>query len=157
MEQMKPRALSGEASSATKPPEAKAEVNDTNAVGTQTEHQMASRSSNADTSTGKPSRFTFRVFVPFLVLLMAAAILLFTSSSWNSWGSAQDSQITDDAYLRADITPLSTKVSDTVTRVAVEDYQHVKAGDLLVQLKDSDYRAQVGQAEAGVRGAQAAF
>ena len=39
----------------------------------------------------------------------------------------------------------------------VSDYQHVKAGDLLVQLKDDDFHAQVSQAEAGVAAAKAAI
>src|SRR5207247_2053469 len=64
---------------------------------------------------------------------------------------------TDDAYVRADVTPLSTKISGIVSVVAVEDYQQVKAGDLLVQIKDDDFRAQVEQAEAGVLAAQAAL
>jgi membrane fusion protein (multidrug efflux system) len=66
-------------------------------------------------------------------------------------------QKTDDAILRADITPLSTRVSGTVVQVAVGDYQRVKAGDLLVQLKDDDFKAQVAQAEAGVAASQAAL
>src|SRR5262249_4790531 len=70
---------------------------------------------------------------------------------------AQTVQKTDDASLRADITPLSTRVSGTVVQVAVEDFQPVKAGELLVQIKSNDYRAQVGQAAAGVRGGQAAL
>jgi membrane fusion protein (multidrug efflux system) len=52
--------------------------------------------------------------------------------------------------LRADLTPLSTKVAGLVATVAVSDYQAVKSGDMLVQLRDDDFRAQVQQAEAGV-------
>jgi len=52
---------------------------------------------------------------------------------------------------------LSTRVSGTVAQVAVNDYQKVKAGDLLVQIKDDDYRAQVEQAQAAVRAAEAAI
>jgi membrane fusion protein (multidrug efflux system) len=44
-----------------------------------------------------------------------------------------------------------------VAQVAVTDYQRVKAGDLLVQLKDDDFKAQVAQAQAGVAAAQAAL
>lgn len=98
-----------------------------------------------------------RRFVPLLVLLIAAAILFLIIFNWNSWVGRQGNQKTDDAYLRADITPLSTRVSGTVTEVAVEDYQKVKAGDLLVQLKDDDYRAQLEQAEAAVEAARAAL
>jgi membrane fusion protein (multidrug efflux system) len=38
-----------------------------------------------------------------------------------------------------------------VAAVAVSNYQAVKAGDLLVQLRDDDFRAQVQQAEAAVQ------
>src|SRR6185369_8943353 len=84
-------------------------------------------------------------------------ILFLIVTNWNTWTGGRGSQKTDDAYLRADITPLSTRVSGTVTKVAVEDYQSVKAGDLLVQLKDDDYRAQVEQSEAAVQAAHAAL
>jgi membrane fusion protein (multidrug efflux system) len=98
-----------------------------------------------------------RRLVPVLVLLLAAALLLVITTNWNAWVGSRGSQKTDDAYLRADITPLSTRVSGTVTQVAVEDYQKVRAGDLLVQIKDDDYRAQVEQSEAAVQGANAAL
>jgi membrane fusion protein (multidrug efflux system) len=98
-----------------------------------------------------------RRMVPVLVLLLAAALLLVITTNWNAWVGSRGSQKTDDAYLRADITPLSTRVSGTVTQVAVEDYQKVRAGDLLVQIKDDDYRAQVEQSEAAVQAANAAL
>jgi membrane fusion protein (multidrug efflux system) len=41
--------------------------------------------------------------------------------------------------------------------VSVSDYQPVKAGDLLVQLRDDDFRAQVQQAEAAVLSGQDAL
>ena len=100
---------------------------------------------------------SLRRFAPVLILLIAATILLLITTNWNTWVGGSGSQKTDDAYLRADITPLSTRVSGTVTKVAVEDYQSVKAGDLLVQIKDDDYRAQVEQSEAAVEAAQAAL
>jgi len=65
-------------------------------------------------------------------------------------------QETDDAYLHADLTPLSTKVAGLVASVTVSDYQAVKAGDLLVTLRDDDFMAQVHQAEASVAAADAA-
>ena len=102
-------------------------------------------------------RASLRRFAPILVLLLGAALIFVIISNWNSWVGSSGSQKTDDAYLRADITPLSTRVSGTVTQVAVEDYQSVKAGDLLVQVKDDDYRAQVEQAEAAVQAANAAL
>src|SRR3954471_9455628 len=78
--------------------------------------------------------------VPGLVLLMAAGILLMITGNWNSWASDRTEQKTDDAYTRADLTPLSTKAAGLVATVAVSDYQAVKTGDLLVQLRDDDFR-----------------
>ena len=95
--------------------------------------------------------------VPLLILLLAAGIYLRITTSWNSWVGAQAVQRTNDASLRADITPLSTRISGSVVQMAVEDYQRVRAGELLIAIKSNDYRAQVAQAEAGVRGAQAAL
>ncbi len=107
------------------------------------------------TSAGRGSRF--QRILPWLVLLTAAAILFVIIVGWNSWVGGGGTQKTDDAFVRSDITPLSTKVSGTVQQVAVADYQRVKAGDLLVQLKDDDFQAQVVQAEAGVAAALAAL
>ncbi len=102
-------------------------------------------------------RLSFKKLVPVLVLLLAAGILFGITGGWNRWVGGGGTQKTDDAILRADITPLSTRVSGTVAQVAVTDYQRVKAGDLLVQLKDDDFKAQVAQAEAGVAAAYAAL
>ena len=102
-------------------------------------------------------RISFKKLVPIVVLLLAAGILLGITGGWNRFVGGGSTQRTDDAILRADITPLGTRVSGTVAQVAVTDYQKVKAGDLLVQLKDDDFKAQVGQAEAGVAAAQAAL
>jgi len=102
-------------------------------------------------------RISFKKLVPVVVLLLAVGILLGITGGWNRFVGGGSTQRTDDAFLRADITPLSTRVSGTVAQVAVTDYQRVKAGDLLVQLKDDDFKAQVAQAQAGVAAAQAAL
>ena len=88
--------------------------------------------------------------VPTLIFMMATAIVWVVAGNWNVWASEKAAQETDDAVTRADLTPLSTKVAGLVASVAVSDYQSVKTGDLLVQLRDEDFRAQVQQAQAGV-------
>src|SRR5262245_17096873 len=96
--------------------------------------------------------------VPLVFIgLIAAALFISITGNWHEWVSGRHIQQTDDAYVRADLTPLSTRVSGAVAIVAVDDYQKVKAGELLVQLKDEDYRAQVEQAAAIVRTAEAAI
>jgi len=82
---------------------------------------------------------------------MSAGILILITGNWNRWVGDRTWQSTDDAYVQADLTPLSTKVAGLVATVAVADYQPVTAGDLLVELRDDDFRAQVQQAEAAVR------
>ena len=94
---------------------------------------------------------------PLLVVLLAAAIAFTISRNWNSWEGGHVEQVTDDAYVRGDLTPLSTKVAGIVRDVRVSDYQTVHEGDLLVQLDDDDYRAQVAQASAAVEAAKAAI
>jgi membrane fusion protein (multidrug efflux system) len=91
------------------------------------------------------------------IVLAAAVIAVLFATRWDVWTGAWTRQTTDDAYVRGDITPLSVKVEGYVRRVPVNDFQLVKAGDLLVEIDDNDYRARVAQAEADLLGAQAAI
>lgn len=92
-----------------------------------------------------------------LLLLLVGALIVFVTREWDWWvGSAVD-QTTDDAYLQTDLTPLAAKVAGYVRQVPVQDYQTVKAGDLLVEIVDDDYRAQFEQADANVAAAQSAI
>lgn len=97
------------------------------------------------------------VFVRLAVLVAAGIIVVLFATQWDRWTGGGIRQVTDDAYIRGDVTPLSAKVEGYVHRVAVDDFQRVQAGDLLVEIDDSDYRAKVAQAEADVLGAQAAI
>jgi membrane fusion protein, multidrug efflux system len=90
-----------------------------------------------------------------LVVLLALAVLVTITRNWNAWEGGKVEQVTDDAYVRGDLTPLSTKVAGIVRSVDVADYQQVHKGDLLVELEDDDYQAQVDQAKAAVAAARA--
>jgi membrane fusion protein (multidrug efflux system) len=92
---------------------------------------------------------------PILVVFLALAVVITITRNWNAWEGGKVEQVTDDAYVRGDLTPLSTKVAAIVRAVDVADYQQVRKGDLLVELQDDDYRAQVDQANAAVAGARA--
>jgi len=94
---------------------------------------------------------------PLLVVLLAVAVVLTITWKWNSWEGGRIEQVTDDAYVRGDLTPLSTKVPGIVRDVKVSDYQAVHKGDLLVELQDDDYQAQVAQASAAVEAGKAAI
>jgi membrane fusion protein (multidrug efflux system) len=94
---------------------------------------------------------------PLLVVLLAAAVVYTITRNWNSWEGGRIEQVTDDAYVRGDLTPLSTKVAGIVRNVKVSDFQQVHKGDLIVELEDDDYKAQVAQASAAVEAAKAAI
>jgi membrane fusion protein, multidrug efflux system len=92
---------------------------------------------------------------PILVVILALAVLITITRNWNAWEGGKAEQVTDDAYVRGDLTPLSTKVTAIVRAVNVADYQQVHQGDLLVELQDDDYQAVVDQANAAVAAAHA--
>ena len=101
--------------------------------------------------------FWGRFTIPLLAVIVALAFVALATSRWNEWTGDARFQETDDAYVRADLTRLSSRVAGEVPTVAVDDFQRVKAGQLLVQIDPADYQAVVDQAEAGVIGAQAAL
>ena len=94
---------------------------------------------------------------PVLVVLLAAAVVITLTRDWNAWEGGRIEQVTDDAVVRGDLTPLSTKVAGIVRNVKVSDFQRVRSGDLLVELQDDDYQAQLAQASAAVEAAKAAI
>src|SRR5271157_4778494 len=98
-----------------------------------------------------------KYLTPILVVLLAIAIVVTITRNWNSWEGGKVDQVTDDAYVRGDLTPLSTKVAGIVLNVRVSDYQEVHKGELLVELEDNDFKAQVAQASAAVEAAKAAI
>ena len=63
---------------------------------------------------------------------------------------------TDDAYVKADSTIISPKVSGYIAQVLVGDNQPVKAGQLLARIDDRDFRAALDQAHADVAASEAA-
>ena len=105
-----------------------------------------------------PLKAAWRRFgTPVLVVLMALALVVTITRNWNAWEGGRIEQVTNDAYVRRDLTPLSTKVVGLVREVKVTDYQQVRKGDELVLLADDDYRAHVSQALAAVEAAKAAL
>src|SRR5277367_4449714 len=96
----------------------------------------------------KPHWPWLKYATPLVVLVLAAAVVITLTRDWNAWEGGRIEQVTDDAIIRGDLTPLSTKVAGIVRNVKVTDFQRVRAGDLLVELQDDDYQAQLAQAKA---------
>jgi membrane fusion protein (multidrug efflux system) len=65
-------------------------------------------------------------------------------------------ETTDDAYVKADSTIISPKVSGYIAEVLVGDNQPVKAGQLLAKIDDRDFRTALDQANADVAASEAA-
>ncbi len=62
---------------------------------------------------------------------------------------------TDDAYVRANNTTLGARVAGHIAKIGVGDNVQVKAGDLLFQIDDGDYRIAVDSARAKIMTQQA--
>jgi multidrug resistance efflux pump len=64
---------------------------------------------------------------------------------------------TDNAYVRGRVTVISPQVNGYVTKVNVQDFAEVKAGQILATIDDRIYRARVQQAQANVDAQEAAL
>jgi membrane fusion protein (multidrug efflux system) len=95
--------------------------------------------------------------IPLIVLIAAAGLLFGVAGHLTGWQGSRSEQETDDAYLKADMTPLSTRISGTVRKVNVGDYQSVQAGQTLIELDDEDYQATLDQAQAALAASKAAL
>ena len=91
--------------------------------------------------------------VPMLVLgALALVAIAFGVTRWR-WGLTHVS--TDDAQVEGHIIPTLARVAGYVQDVPVVENQHVRAGDLLVRLDDSEFKARLAQADADLQAALA--
>jgi membrane fusion protein (multidrug efflux system) len=90
-----------------------------------------------------------------LIFIVAIGIIIVVSTNWTRWEGGAGWQTTNDAYLQADLTPISAKVTGYLRELPIQDFEHVRKGQVLAQLVDDDYRAAAAQAEAGVATAMA--
>jgi len=97
------------------------------------------------------------IIIPLITLGVATLLLVAITTRWTSWSGGRPEQETDDAYVQADMTPLSTRISGMVRKMKVEDFESVKAGQVLVEIDDEDYRSIVEEAKAALAASQAAL
>lgn len=91
--------------------------------------------------------------IPLAIFAGAGLMFYIISGAWTGWENSVAVK-TDDSYVRADIAPLSTKSSGIVKTTSVDDFQGVKAGQVLVELKNDEYKARVEQAQETIRQAE---
>jgi len=87
-----------------------------------------------------------RLFLVFggVVLLIALAVGVHYYLQSLAWES------TDDAFIEGRIVQIGPKVAGQVLRVAVQDNQAVRLGDLLVEIDPRDFEARAAQARANL-------
>jgi len=98
-----------------------------------------------------------RLVLPLAFVLVALMFVAVATVRWDIWTGRLAMQTTDDANIRAETTRLSTRVAGVVLNINIKDFQHVVAGQLLMQVDPADYEAEVAQATAAVAGAKAAL
>ena len=87
-----------------------------------------------------------RVIIPFLLLFIVL------SAGVRSWYVRHTSFInTNDAFIDADQVSISSRVPGRILKLSASEGDSVHSGDTLVQLDDSDLRAQLQKAEASLR------
>ncbi len=79
----------------------------------------------ATETVGAPARQTrWREWALRLAILATAGVIVWLfATQWDRWVGGNIRQVTDDAYVRGDITPLSAKVEGYVRKVAVDDFE----------------------------------
>jgi len=105
-----------------------------------------------------PSRKILRgLIAPLTALLLVLGFVGLVTVNWGRWVGLAATQTTDDAQIRAQTSRLASRITGTVRTVVVQDFQRVRAGDLLIEIDPTDYRIAADQAQAGVAAAEAAL
>lgn len=84
------------------------------------------------------------------VILAVLALVVIGVGGYKGYGWWTEGRFmvgTDDAYVQADLSLVSSKLQGYVVEVPVTANQHVAKGDVLVRLDDGDYRIALQQAE----------
>jgi membrane fusion protein (multidrug efflux system) len=95
----------------------------------------------------KGKKFIF----PVILALVLIGALFFTVKEYIYY---QSHEVTDDAQVDADISPVVARVGGYVKEIRFQDNQYVKAGDTLVILDDRDYKIKLQQVQAALTSAR---
>ncbi|MGN6494694.1 MAG: HlyD family secretion protein [Agriterribacter sp.] len=98
-------------------------------------------SANKNKSKGK------KLIFPIILAAVLVIAVIFTLKEYFYF---QSHEVTDNAQVDADISPVISRVAGYVKEIRFKDNQLVKAGDTLVILDDRDFKIKVQQAEAAL-------
>lgn len=96
-----------------------------------------------------------RLIATLIAIAVGLAGLLLILYAWHFPPFGDRAEMTENAYVRGQVTILSPQVSGYVADVPVTDFQRVKAGQILLRIDDRIYQQKVRQAEANLRAQQA--
>ncbi len=102
--------------------------------------------SPAPTSPKKASPLR-RILIGVVAIAAIAAAAKF---GYEYWTVGRFEVSTDDAYVKADTSVVSTKVAGLVTETPVLNNTAVKSGDVILKLDDTDYKLALAQAKANI-------
>jgi membrane fusion protein, multidrug efflux system len=91
-----------------------------------------------------------------LVLVLSLGVAAAADFGYGYLTTGQYLETTDDAYVKADSTIISPKVSGYIAEVLVGDNEPVKAGQWLARIDDRDFKTALDQARADVAASEAA-
>jgi multidrug resistance efflux pump len=87
------------------------------------------------------------IWVKILIIIIVLVTLFSVLSLWQLF-PFNHQESTDNAYVKGRTMHIAPQVSGYVAEVLVSDYQHVKAGQVIVKIDDRIYKAKVDQAKA---------
>jgi len=90
----------------------------------------------------------FRSAATFIALAVGLAGVVLVLYAWRLPPFSSTVQVTENAYVRGQVTIISPQLAGYLSEVAVQDYQQVKAGQLLARLDDRIFEQKLKQAQA---------
>jgi len=94
-----------------------------------------------------PKKSRKKLIFPIILALVLVGALIFSAKEYFYY---QSHEVTDNAQIDADISPVVARVGGYVKEIRFADNQFVKAGDTLVVLDDRDYQVRLQQAQAAL-------
>ncbi|MBY0242321.1 MAG: HlyD family secretion protein [Burkholderiaceae bacterium] len=140
------------AAPATAPADAATSATSTTSATSATSATPPAPSSAAPPSAPAASPVALAGFL--LVAILGVLVVLY---AWRLPPFSTPIVTTENALVRGQVTLIGTQLPGYVTAVKVQDFQYVKAGDLLVQLDDRIVGQRVEQAQAQLAAQQAAL
>ncbi|MBV6521862.1 MAG: putative multidrug resistance protein EmrK [Gemmatimonadaceae bacterium] len=91
---------------------------------------------------------------PILLAVVAVAVVVASAYAYRTWSYGQRHASTDNAQIDGHIMPILSRVGGYVKLAGPDDNARVRAGDTLVVIEDSEYRARLASAEADFEAAR---